>query len=173
MTHAPWLPLTVVLSMLVGCGPRQQQGAAPEHRSRSSEQLEGRVYVTGHEVSSGVTLVVEDGGSMTLVGDLEPELRRLSGATVRVNGTQADRGPGRSFEVQDYEVLSIDGEQPSVGILTQTQGATSLAGRDTVELASVPKGLRGKEGAKVWVVGPRNGRKLEVLSFGIIREPGR
>ena len=175
MTHATWQPsLLVLLSMLMGCGPRRQQdGAAPEHRSRSSEQLEGRVYATGQEVSSAVTLVGDDGQSMTLLGDLEPELGRLSGATVRVNGTKADRARGKSFEVQDYEVLSIDGEQPTVGILAYVQGAMSLAGRDTVELASVPEDLRGKEGAKVWVVGPRNGRKLEILSFGILREPGK
>jgi hypothetical protein len=126
---------------------------------------------TGSEPLSGVTLMGDKGESTLIVGDLAPELRRLSGATVQVIGTEAERGPGKSLDVQDYEVLSIDGERPAVGILLHTKGGMSLAGRDTLELTSVPEALRGKAGAKVWIVGPRAGTKLQLQSFGILREP--
>jgi hypothetical protein len=46
-----------------------------------------------------------------------------------------------------------------------------LAGRDTVELSNPPAELRGKVGAKVWIVGSLVGNKLGVQSYGIIREP--
>jgi hypothetical protein len=75
--------------------------------------------------------------------------------------------------VESYEVRSIDGEKPAVGTLAGTPAAVLLVGRDTVELTAVPEGLRGKNGAKVWVVGHRVGKSLEVQSFGIIRDASR
>ncbi len=166
--------ILLLLGMLVACGQRKEQGSAvPADRSGPSQQLEGRVFVTGQESASGATLVTENGQSVSLLGDLEPELRRLSGATIRIDGTQTDRGPGRSLEVHDYMVLSIDGEQPAVGFLVDAHGRLALAGRDTVELGSVPEDLRNQEGSKVWIVGPRAGGKLDIRSFGILREAGR
>ena len=163
----------LVLCLVGGCGTRgQSQKAGPEVCSGSPSQLCGRVVVTGSEPLSAVTLMGDKGESTTIVGGLAPELRRLSGATVLVSGTEADRGPGKSLDVQKYEVLSIDGQRPAVGILAYTHGTMSLAGRDTVQLTSVPEGLRGKAGAKVWIVGRRAGATLQVQSFGILRDPG-
>ena len=89
MTCAHWSASTLLLlCTLTGCGPRKpQDDTAPAHRSRTPEQVEGRVFVTGQESESAVTLVSDGGHSIRLLGDLEPELRRLAGATVRVYGS--------------------------------------------------------------------------------------
>lgn len=135
--------------------------------------MSGRVFVTGSKPDVSITLVPPQGPGVTVVGRLQPELGRLSGATVRVRGVPGGKPPSKILDVESYDVLEVDGEVPSVGtILTAQDGALRLAGRDTVELADPPEGLRQKEGAKVWIVGHPAGEKLAVQSYGIIREAG-
>jgi hypothetical protein len=43
--------------------------------------------------------------------------------------------------------------------------------RDTVRLVAAPAELTGKQGAKAWVVGRRNGNDLTPQTYGIIRHP--
>ena len=135
--------------------------------------MSGRVFVTGSEPGVSVTLLPSQGSSVRLLGNLRSELARLSGATVRVRGVAAGKRPSKTFNVESYDVLEVDGEVPSVGTVLRAQdGALRLAGRDTVELADPPEGLRQKGGAKVWIVGRPVGEKLAVQSYGIIREAG-
>ncbi len=109
---------------------------------------------------------------VNLSGMLLPELRRLSGAMVSVQGSRTAASPLEGFEAMAYEVTSIDGQRPSVGILRERDGAFTIAGAETVRLTTgVPDALRRQVGAKVWVVGRPTDSGLQVQSYGVIREP--
>jgi hypothetical protein len=134
-------------------------------------EYRGKLVITGTEPGTSVKLV-GDSGHVELAGALEPELRRLAGASVVVRGSVQGARPAQTLEASDYEVTEINGATPATGLLKAENGKLWLAGRDTFELAGAPELLRGKEGAKIWVVGRRAGDSLEVQSYGIIREPG-
>jgi len=133
------------------------------------EQLRGTIFVTGSEPTTGLTLQREDGTGVTLVGDLTDELRRLSGATVAVYGARTSAPHAGAFAVRSYDLLSIDGQRPAVGILLVRDDAIWLAAADTVQLTAVPDALRTQAGAKLWVVGQRTGRGMAVQSYGVLR----
>ncbi len=135
------------------------------------EQLSGQVMVTGTAQMEFVTLQIDGGGSVNLSGELLPELRRLSGANVSVLGTRKPATPLEGFEAASYEVTSIDGQRPSVGILEERDGVFTLAGAETVRLTGVPDALRRQVGAKVGVTGRQTDSGLQVQSYGVIREP--
>ena len=136
------------------------------------ERLTGLVMVTGTAQVESVTLQIDGGGSVNLSGVLRPELQRLSGAMVSVQGSRTGVSPREGFEVAEYEVTSIDGQQPSVGILEERDGGFTITGAETVPLTTpVPDALGRQVGAKVWVVGRQTGSGLQVQSYGVIREP--
>lgn len=143
------------------------------------QEVTGRIVVAGAEPRAWVILVpadtgaraeggLGDGGGSRLVGPLERELRRLSGATVRVRGESVGEATRGRLEVRSYEVLSIDGQVPMVGILTLRGGEPWVFGADTVRLEGGPPELSALGGAKVWVVGPRRAGALEVQSYGVL-----
>lgn len=174
-------PVLVCLTLL-NCGPGRpgnQGQPGPEHTRDSGlgsdgrEQITGRVFRTGSNPEVSITLVPSQGPSIRLVGGLQDELARLSGATVRVRGVSGGQPPRETFEAASYDILQIDGQVPMVGTILAQDGTVRLAGRDTLELANPPEGLRAKIGAKVWIVGEPAGNKLDVKSYGIIRERGK
>lgn len=135
----------------------------------SETVLTGKLVAGGLAASPVTSLQIEGGKPTTLLGPLEPELRRLGGATVWVTGAPA---PNTSFTVTRYEIVSIDGAKPLVGLLSTRNGGAWLVGdRDTVRLTTAPAELTAKTGAKVWIVGRRSGTDVAVQSFGIIKEP--
>ncbi|HEX5438507.1 MAG TPA: hypothetical protein VFW98_15245 [Gemmatimonadaceae bacterium] len=136
-----------------------------------STQLTGTVVVTGTDVARYTTLRIEGKPVVTLVGPLEPELRRLGAATVRVTGEDAGSGPaGRRLAVGEYEVLSINGERPYVGVLLVQDDRLALAtASDTLPLSAAPQALRQHAGAKLWVTGQRTDTGVELQSYGVIR----
>ena len=138
----------------------------------SDAVLTGRIVAGGLATEPVTSLAVEGGKPTTLVGPLEPELRRLGGATVWVAGAPGTGAPNATFSVSRYEIVSINGARPAVGSLIARDGSTWLAtDRDTLKLASPPADLRAKVGAKVWIVGRRAGTELTPQTFGVIREP--
>jgi len=157
-----------VLSCMA-CRPGGQSEAAPVHAADA--EYRGKIVLTGTEPGAAVRLV-GDSGHVELAGALEPELRRLAGASVVVRGSLQGARPAQTLMASDYDVTEIDGANPSTGLLKAENGKLWLAGRDTVELVGIPEALRGKEGAKIWVVGRHTEDSLEVQSYGIIREPG-
>jgi len=103
---------------------------------------------------------------------LEPELRRLTGATVWVAGTPGAGKPNATFGVTRYDIVSIGGAKPLVGRVVARDGGAWLAtDRDTVKLLSAPSELAARAGAKIWVIGHRAGNELTTQSYGVIREP--
>jgi hypothetical protein len=170
-------PLLLAVAVAVSCGPPQPPGRQQPDRqggpdpTLSSRELSGKVFVTGSEPHTQVTLVPAEGRGVPLVGNLQGELARLSGAEVRVSGVRVATAPRDGFKVESYQVTSVDGEVPIVGILTAAVGgALTLVGTDTVELSNVPDELRTKTDAKVWIVGQSEAGKLAVQSFGVLRE---
>ena len=135
------------------------------------ERLTGQVLLTGTAQMEFVTLQIDAGGAVNLSGALLPELRRLSGAMVSVQGSRTAASPLERFETTAYEVTSIDGQRPSVGILQERDGGFTLAGEETVRLSGVTDPLRRQVGAKVWVVGRQTDSGLQVQSYGVISEP--
>jgi hypothetical protein len=160
-----------------GATPAPSSGAPPKATpaptaTPSETVLTGRVTVTGLASDQRTMLRVEGGTPTTLTGPLEPELRRLNAATVWVAGAPGTGAPNASFAVSRYEIVSIDGSKPIVGVLVARDGSTWLAAdRDTVKLAATTPEIRAKVGAKVWIVGRRTGSELTPQSFGVIREP--
>ena len=148
-----------------------QESGADTADSVELERLTGQVLVTGTAQMQFVTLQIDGGGSVNLSGELLPELRRLSGAMLSVQGSRTAATPLEGFAATAYEVTSIDGERPSVGILQERDGEFTIAGAETVRLNAITDALRRLVGAKVWVVGRETGSGLQVQSYGVIREP--
>jgi hypothetical protein len=155
--------------------PARPDSSAPTATPRpmpSETVLIGKVVAGGLAATPTTSLQIEGGKPTTLVGALEPELRRLGGAMVSVAGAPGAGTPNATFTVSRYEIVSIDGVKPLVGLVTARQGATWLAmAADTVKLLTAPAELTSKPGAKVWVIGRRNGREVTTQTYGIIREP--
>ena len=196
MRAARWFLSVAVLGALVACAgeaPQEEpegatQEAAPvpaeeqmqpgqeaepaggtEQRAEpAADRMEGVVGHSGTSEAPMVRLRPAEGSAVTLTGDLLPELTRLAGVTVAVQGTKSGSGLMARFAVTSYEVVSIDGERPVVGMLVR-QGDTYRIG--DVTLAAVPDGLAQNVGGKVWVTGVREGSTLRVQSFGVIRSP--
>ena len=133
--------------------------------------MTGTVSVGGLAGQQVTSLQVEGAKPARLVGPLEPELQRLNSATVWVAGGPVAT-PANGFSVTRYDIVSIDGAKPLVGVTVSRAGAVWLAtATDTVRLASATSDLTSKVGAKVWVVGRRTGSDLAVQTHGIIRDP--
>ncbi|MGH7688130.1 MAG: hypothetical protein ACREN3_00820, partial [Gemmatimonadaceae bacterium] len=133
--------------------------------------VRGVVYVVGADPFTHV-VVRGPGGDVAVTGLLAGELRALSGAEVRIAGWPAAPSmppPRRAVDVTGYEVLSINGATPAVGVLFERNGALWLAGRDTVPLVNVPPDFAGRPGDKMFVVGPMLDGKLSVSTYGVIR----
>ena len=151
-----------------GSGTTQAGGGeAPEPSSLL--EFTGPVTSTGTEGMRMVNLRADDGSSVGLVGDLAAELARLSGAVVTVRGNEAPAPADRGLEVTEYEVVSVNGETPSVGVLERRDGAYWLGGDPDVRLMGVPSALTQAVGAKVWVTGSSGADGVTVQSYGIIR----
>ena len=138
----------------------------------SETVLTGKVGAVGLAVSPVTSLQIEGARATTLVGPMEPELRRLGGATVWVTGSPVSGPPNATFSVTRYGIVSIDGAKPLVGVVMTRDGATWLATEsDTVKLAKAPAELASKTGAKVWVIVRRSGNELTTQTYGVIRDP--
>jgi len=156
-------------SVVAGAG---DSTSASPRAAPSETVLTGKVAAVGLAMSPVTSLQVEGARSTTLVGPLEPELRRLGGATVWVAGDPVTGPPNATFSVTRYEILAIDGAKPLVGRVMTRDGAPWLAtDRDTVKLAKAPGELVAKTGAKVWIIGRRTGAELVTQTYGVIREP--
>lgn len=165
------LALGLVLAA-AACGANR----APED-GRGETDAVARDTVTGtvRQVGStpfARTVVEGESASATVVGPLAGELTRLVGARVRVAGPPAEgEFPGLAIRVESYEVLSVDGDEPLVGILRHEAGAgyrIETAEGEAVPLRAVSSGLGAAAGGKVWVVVDETGG---VLRYGVLREP--
>ncbi len=136
------------------------------------ESFEGAVRVVGSDPFPYTIVQAEDGRSLTVTGALRDDIRRLSGARVRVTGRlRPGEQPGTGLDVSSWEVLSVDGERPLVGRLERGAAGYDLVrpGGARVPLNFVPGSLGDRAGSLLWVVLDEHGG---VAAYGIIREPG-
>jgi hypothetical protein len=153
-----------------GQAPPTRQQPPPAAPGTAVQTLTGLLAVTGAQPMTFVTLQPEDGRAVQLLGQYESELRRLAGAVIRVEGTSATgRMPGPALTVRRYELVSVDGQRPYVGVLEAAGGEYRLAGVQSMRLLGVPPELAGRAGATIWVVGAREGDAVRLQSYGIIR----
>lgn len=171
MPARPWIALTLVVA--AACGGGSKSAPPPSRPQVVGQELtvNGRVTVVGSTPFEKV-MVVAPGSGVELVGDLRDELRAASGAEVAVHGTIVAQG---QMAVADYTIRSVAGRPPIVGILdAHADGSHYLRTEEGEEgwvlrLESVPEGLRGKAGAKVWVILGEGTRAVK--AYGILREP--
>jgi hypothetical protein len=127
------------------------------------ETLRGRPAVVGSApMNVQVSLRAEDGRSITLTGALAPELGRLSGAEVEVEGLLA----GSEMEATAYRIVSVDGRPVVLGIVETAPGGglqLRLDDGGVVVLGAGAEPLR--PGQKVWVQGVS---RLHVQTFGVV-----
>ena len=158
-----------------GDGAQPVEGGSGTTEEVGGEELSSLLEFTGPVTSAGiegmrmVNLRAEDGTSVGLVGDLAAELVRLSGAVVTVRGNEAPAPADRGLDVTEYEVVSVNGETPSVGVLERRDGVYWLGSDPGVRLTGVPDALAQAVGAKVWVTGSSGTDGVAVQSYGIIR----
>jgi hypothetical protein len=150
--------------------PTAQPEASEPHEQPAepaADRMEGIISQSGTSEAPMLRLRPAEGRAVTLTGDLLPELTRLSGVTVAVQGTRSGSGMMTRFEV-----VAVGEEQPVVGVLV-LDGTTYRIGEGSaaVTLTYVPDGLAENVGAKVWVTGVREGGTIRVQSFGVIRAP--
>jgi hypothetical protein len=134
---------------------------------------EGVVGVTGTDAWSLAILRTDTEGSIGLTGDLEEELRRLSGIRIRVEGRRAATPAGPGLEVTGYRLLEVEGRTPHLGILhrdEEDRWVLRPEEGDDLRLSGLPED-RVQEGAKIWVVGPISDGRLAVEGYGIVAPP--
>lgn len=170
--RVPAAAAALALALAAGaCGANRAPEAESEAAAPTAEALEGTVRQVGSTPFQR-TVVEGDSVSATVTGPLAGELARLAGARVRVVGPPAEGElPGPAIRAESYEVLSVDGDEPVVGVLRHEAGAgyrIDTTGGDAVALRSVPPGLGAAAGGKVWVVLGEGGA---VLRYGVLREP--
>lgn len=154
--------------LLAACA--HQGGAGDEPAAAPPDTVTGVVRQVG-SVPFLMT-VVQGEDTAAVSGELKEEISRLVGARVRVVGVRSTGSfPGPTVQASDYRILSIDGEEPTVGILRQGEGGVYLELRDGEDsrmgLSAVPDGLRRRIGAKVWVITSAEGGT--VLRYGVLR----
>ena len=163
--------LLAALFAVAGCGGNAPpEGGPPDADAAAPDTLVGTVRQVGS--TPFTRTVVEGERALTVTGPPAAELARLVGARVRVVGAVV-RGdaPGPSLRVDRYEILSIDGDEPRVGVLRHEPGVGYRLETDEGEtrpLRAVPPRLGGMLGARVWVVLDDAGG---VLRYGLLREP--
>lgn len=159
----------ICVGLAIGCGGN---GAGDLARvgEPGPEAVEGVVRVIGAYPFERTVVEGDDGESVQIAGAYDGEVARLSGARVRVTGSPGTGElPGPALDATSYEILSVDGDRPVVGVLASDDGGHLLRGSGGREhrLSAVSEGLAGLEGALVWVVlDERNG----VARYGLLRE---
>jgi hypothetical protein len=152
--------LAAAAVVLAACNPP----VPPNGPTPDQDRVTGRVAVVGSApMNVRVTVVPDEGPPFYVVGPLESEIRRLSGAHVAVTG----RRDGGEIHATDYDVVSVDGRAVMMGTVERSadgsvhlrlkDGATARLTGATAELPS---------GAKVWVQGPGT---VQVQTYGVIR----
>ncbi len=149
---------------------RPQGGAAWVGRL-GPETVEGRVRVIGNEPFSRPFVQPDDDEGVIVSGEYKSEIRRLAGAQVRVSGhfVQGEL-PQPTLEASSYEILSVDGDAPLLGLLERDAEGFYLVhpGGSVSRVTYVSDPLSERLGGLVWVVLDERGG---VARYGILREP--
>ena len=134
------------------------------------DTLRGTLAVVGAEPLTQVVIRPAGAtGDVFLSGPALDQLRRVSGLEVRVHGhAESD---GRTFDVNRFEVVALEGTPAVDGILAQDDDTLVLVRPDNhrIPLTAAPPSLHRHIGSRVWIAGKPEGR---VEAFGIIGKAG-
>lgn len=117
------------------------------------------------------TVVQGEDEGVTVVGELRDEVTRLVGAEVRVTGERRPNGPfGPELQATAYEILSVDGDRPYVGVLEEDEEGYVLhaAPGGTLRIGAAPLRFRQLIGGRLWVTVDE---RATVQRYGILRAP--
>lgn len=150
-----------------GCGG---SSAVPESTDRVERVVQGTIRQVGGTPNVS-TRIETEGESVVLVGDLAVELARAAGAVARVYGATVADDRNR-IRVHSYELVSVDGRTPLVGILDTLRGAVVLRADDgtDAELAGGTARMREAAGSRIWVTTREDERTI--VRWGILRPAG-
>ncbi len=162
--------LGLLAAALTGCARERE----PDLRVSATVGDPGPDAVRGVVRQVGSTpfsrYVVAD--SAVVTGPMEEEVARLAGAEVELTGRLGPAAApfGPELEVTGYRILSVDGEEPAVGVLRRDEDGWTLEGPEggTLALSGVSGRLASAEGGRVWVVAGEGGT---VRRYGILRPP--
>jgi hypothetical protein len=155
---------------------------APATPKPEPVELVGEVKEIGGGPDGSRALLVAEGGDYQLHGAADPadaELVRLAGAKIRIFGFTGDpRLPsGRHVRVERYEIVDVGGGVvPEMGHIAKIElgGRTRLLFVSQSGIADLlPEGWGKKMmqhvGAKVWMVGSRQGKEFSPQRFAILK----
>jgi hypothetical protein len=155
---------------------------APATPKPKAIELFGEVKEASGGPGGSRALLLVEGGEYQLHALADPsvnELKRLAGAKVRIFGVTGDpRIPrGKHVLVERYEIADVgNGVVPRIGRIAKLEldGRTRLLFVDESGTADfLPEGWGKKMmqhvGAKVWMVGSRNGKDFQPERFAILR----
>lgn len=162
--------IIALLAGLVACQSRGETGTAATATPAAAVRDTGTVAASGVEGMNTLSLSRAGRPDVGLIGDLLPELRTLTGATITVAGAPGTGVPGTTIDVSSYEVLEVNGSRAWSGVLVLRDGAWALDRPDSfVRLDAVPAALTNRINSKIWVTGVMENGRVRVQSFGIIR----
>jgi len=134
----------------------------------ATQPMRGRVSVTSMGPRPLATLVTDSTPPIVLEGELEPELRRINGAYVEVEGKRTDTPPNGGIDVARYVILEIQGEAPFVGLLDASGTRLALPDGSLLTLDGLPQPIRTGGAARIWVIGDRRDDVVAVRAAGVI-----
>lgn len=136
------------------------------------DSVEGRVRRVGN-LPFARTILEDGGSSVALVGPYATEVGRVAGALVRATGEGTPGGLGPELRVGSYEILSVSGERPHVGLLAREEGDGGYRLEDPeggrLTLRAAPEVFAALLGARLWVITDPDG---VVVRYGVLRRPG-
>jgi hypothetical protein len=147
--------------------------AAPAPAAKA-EWIKGRVERVGTVQTPQLNLISEDGKRFELAGALVTELSSLEGAKLDVQiereheGSMLPRVKALAYQIDDIG----GGDKPEIGIVKiEGEQVSVVIDKDkTLKLADtqVARHLRGKDGAKVWVVGKSTSNGFKAWRVGFL-----
>jgi len=139
------LPLMLVLA---ACQPQQ---ARPLSESVSGDSVRGVVSITGTSFEKFIDLRRESGSIRLTSGKRDSSaLSRIGGVEIVARG----KPQGRTFAVESFSVVAVDGQPVVDGIIRNVLGALTLETPTAfLKLGNPPVALRSMEGARVWIGG--------------------
>ena len=161
------LGLVIAALGVVGCGGNS---SVPEPGGQEERVVEGTIRQTGGTPNVSTRLETK-AGPIVLVGPLAAELARAAGAVARVSGISAGEDAPDAIQVEAYELVSVDGLSPLVGMLELEDGDLALRKADgqRVDLTGGSARMREAAGSKVWVTTRDDGRSI--VRWGILKAP--
>jgi len=163
---------TVVLATAAlstsGCGA---DSSVPESDAAAERVVEGTIRQVGGAPVARTQIETET-GPIVIAGPLALEIARAAGAVARVHGTSGVDNAPDVIQANTYELLSVDGLTPLVGLLDLDDRNLVLRTADGLraELIGGSARMREAAGSKVWVTTRDDG--VSIVRWGILNPPG-